>query len=469
VDTSTVKFIFKQPPNVGVWQYGALQGPIVQKAYWEPRINDAVGLLPDDVLRGQVDEARTYFAKVQSNVKNLTAQVALLRLNGQSDRKLEGNLSGAQGELTFAQNSLNKLLEGYTTKIESARQTLYALKTDDEPTLGTWIPEGKQNDAWVNEANPDFPFIKPNFDRAIYVPFQTEQDAQKAIEENKVNVILDPENNASRDSNLVGAWLSAKNNIRFIVFNPLNSALANVAVRHALMCMILPARFTVLEAQGFVLRVNNYWLNPEAEISCADVSDSSLNYAVQLLKSAGYTWTQEPTKDTPGSGLSMPDAQPFPAIKILSLSKDKDSLEAEAANIIAEQVSQLGVSITVDEKSPQDIRYSVLSSKQYDMAILNWNLSLYPGYLCDWFGEQGQFYYGSDRIKSDCEALNVESDLAAAQKDAFDIQAVLAQDLPFIPLFTDVHYDAYRNVHYPFESVLGGLGGLYGAPSYAMP
>jgi ABC-type transport system substrate-binding protein len=103
------------------------------------------------------------------------------------------------------------------------------------------------------------------------------------------------------------------------------------------------------------------------------------------------------------------------------------------------------------------------------MAILNWNLSLYPGYLCEWFGGQGQFNYGSDRIKSDCEALNVESDLAAAQKDAFDIQAVLAQDLPFIPLFTDVHYDAYRNVHYPFESVLGGLGGLYGAPSYAMP
>ena len=38
LDAHTVKFFFKKMPNVGVWQYGALQGPVVQKAYWSPKI-----------------------------------------------------------------------------------------------------------------------------------------------------------------------------------------------------------------------------------------------------------------------------------------------------------------------------------------------------------------------------------------------------------------------------------------------
>lgn len=33
VDSNTVKYYFKQKPNVGIWQYGVLQAPIVQKDF----------------------------------------------------------------------------------------------------------------------------------------------------------------------------------------------------------------------------------------------------------------------------------------------------------------------------------------------------------------------------------------------------------------------------------------------------
>jgi len=72
-------------------------------------------------------------------------------------------------------------------------------------------------------------------------------------------------------------------------------------------------------------------------------------------------------------------------------------------------------------------------------------------------------------LKSGCEALNSTSDLSTAQKQAFEIQAVLAQDLPFIPLYSGLTYDAYRNIRYPFDNMLGGLSGIYGAPSSAIP
>src|SRR5258706_378557 len=474
IDTSTVKFIFKQQPNVSVWQYGALQGPIVQKAYWEPRINEAAGLLPDAALRAQVDEARTYFAKAQSTVKNLTAQVTLLRLNGQSDRKLEGNLTGARGELTFAQNSLNKLLEGYTTKIESAREALYVVDNKDEPTLGTWIPAERKGNDWVNEANPDFPFIKPNFDRAVYSFYSNAQDAETALKENQVDAILRPDDNTPPESNSLELMSSPNGNLRFLIFNPANSALADSTLRQALACIIwLPTRPLSMSVSGFVLAGDDSWRNSDAATPCADITDQNMDLrlarAVQLLKSAGYTWNTEPTKDTRGSGLNTPDARSFPAIKVLSLGEDGNSLEALDAKMIADQADNLGIPLNVEQVNPEDIRYEVLSSKKYDMAILGWSLSLYPGYLCQWFGGQGQFYYGSDRLKSECEALEVDSDLDSARQHVFEIQSILAKDLPFIPLYAGVTYDAYRNIHYPFESVSGGLVGLYGSPSYAMP
>jgi len=65
--------------------------------------------------------------------------------------------------------------------------------------------------------------------------------------------------------------------------------------------------------------------------------------------------------------------------------------------------------------------------------------------------------------------LNSTSDLSSAQKDVDEIQSILVQDLPFIPLYSGLTYDAYRNIKYPFDSVLDGLSGIYGEPSLAIP
>jgi ABC-type oligopeptide transport system substrate-binding subunit len=103
------------------------------------------------------------------------------------------------------------------------------------------------------------------------------------------------------------------------------------------------------------------------------------------------------------------------------------------------------------------------------MAILGWRVGEYPGYLCDWFEDGNPFGYHSNYLQSACEALNSTSDLTAAQKDVFGIQSTLVQDLPFIPLYSDTIYEAYRSIRYPFNGMLGGLSGIYGAPSLAIP
>lgn len=467
VDAFTVKFVFKQKPDVAAWQYGALLGPVVQKAYWEPLTQEAAGLLPEAALRAQVEGAREYLFKIQANVDNLTAQVNALRLAGQINRKLEASLTGGQNELIFAQNSLNKLLEDTNVKMRTAREVLYAVEDDNEPTLGTWIPSGKEGGAWVNEANPQFPFGRPNFDRAVYSVYIDLESALSAFEKNEVDVILGP--NGVPNQNW--AWANPTNSGRFLVFNPKRAVLADTAVRKAMSCMIRRSAMTNGQEKpydGFIL--SEPWKNKELSFFCSDLFDElAIQNSVRILKEAGYSWAQEPTAARPGSGLILPDGTPFPPVVLMTTSPEYEFWRVHAAEYIQLQFQYLGIPSTVGLTDPESLRYAVYSSGDYDLAIFGWGLGLYPGYLCDWFGAGGQFDYGGEGLKSECESLAVESDLESARRHVFEIQSILMEDLPFLPLYAKFTYDAYQNVRYPFESVLGGLGGLYGAPSYAIP
>jgi ABC-type transport system substrate-binding protein len=476
IDPSTVKFIFRKQPNVGVWQYGALQGPILQKAFWEPRILEAASLLPDDALRTDLHDARANLQVVQARVDELNTQANTMAVSGQDNRGVLAQLADQQNNLIFAKNTQDKLVEQTSGQLDAARRALYAVGDSGEPTLGTWMPAGRQNGAWVNEANSDFPFIQPNFDRAVYSFFGTEADAEESFENNLVDMILYPVSPFPPRIDPSQIKWNVSGSAGFLVFNPSSPIFSTPAWRQVFSCIVwFPSRTVEsVPLSGLILPGNNFWIYPDANTPCSDLTDANIELRwpriVEILKSAGYAWEQEPGRDSPGSGLVMPNGQAVPSVKMLGLSEDVVTTQPMTDNYIAESARKLGLPITVEYGSPADIRYEVFSSKNYDMAVLNWNLSLYPGYLCDWFGAGGQFEYGRESLRSECAALAVESDLEIARNHILQIQSILMQDLPFIPLYADVRYDAYsNNVQYPFESVLGGLGGLYGAPSYAMP
>ncbi len=107
LDSATVKYYFKQKPNISVWQYGILQAPVVQQAYWESSVADAAKFLPTKELRTQINEARIYLSTVQSSVEDLTAKAVAIRITGQEDKQLESQLLRRTSELGFAQNNLD--------------------------------------------------------------------------------------------------------------------------------------------------------------------------------------------------------------------------------------------------------------------------------------------------------------------------------------------------------------------------
>jgi ABC-type transport system substrate-binding protein len=339
----------------------------------------------------------------------------------------------------------------------------------------------------VNKANLAHPFGEPHFDRAIYRIYNNRKEAFDAIQNNDVDELLFLEGINYRDADLfdnrppIVLLRSSTHSVGFLVLNEANQKLSDGALHQAFACLLngLVSETVISQTNplnSFIPAEVYPWHNPQALLPCSGANDiQRLQKAFGILKTAGYSWDKEPSPSEAGEGIKSSDGEYIPSIVLLSQIGDPWGIAPPGVvaiageGIIEQEMKYLGINVYWQLVDSQDINYAVFSSHQYDMALLGWQVSEYPGYLCEWFGDGNPFGYHSDRLRSACEALDSTSDLAAAQKQVYEIQSILAQDLPFIPLYSGVTYDAYRNIAYPFDSVPGGLSGVYGAPSLAIP
>ena len=135
-DANTVKFIFKRMPDVGAWQYGALQGPIVQEAYWADKVAAAAALLPAADLLPSMDALNAQITQVQARMQALYVQAG--GAQGEAARQLQASLKREQGNLDEAMNSLSKAQAQYDEEMQKARAALYEADDTGEPRLGRW-------------------------------------------------------------------------------------------------------------------------------------------------------------------------------------------------------------------------------------------------------------------------------------------------------------------------------------------
>ncbi len=478
VDAHTVKFYFKKAPNVAAWQYGALQGPVVQKAYWSPKITASAAMLPTTSQLAQLDSLNAQLTDLQKSINDLITAGATA--SGEQARQLQIELQHQQGNLDGLQNSLTKAHGFVDSAMESARQSLYAVSASDDRTLGFWMPAAQSSSTWTNSINPSHPFGSPSFDRAVYNVYPDEASAAAALKDGQVNGILEPGglSPALAAQGIPGADLAATqdSDAHFLVINPSSPALTDPALRRALFCSVdrklLASHLQAMPLVDFVPG-HGFWSNPVVDAACGTGYDPSATYdpsrAVDILKAAGYTWVVEPGVAQPGSGLTQPNGQSVPAFTLLA-PWSQDSAEAQnAAQDIVASWRSLGLTVRAQAVDPADIRYAIFSDHNYDVALVGWRLSAYPGYLCDWFGDGNPFGYSLPQVRSDCSALAATSSLDDARQLLFDVQFVLSQDPPFVPLFSGKTYDFTRAIVYPFDHVLNGLSGVYGAPDLAIP
>ena len=475
---STLRYYFKNAPNIGVWQYGALQGPIVNKTYWEPKIQEALQRLSASSFDQQILEAEAGKTTLEKEVDELNNRIRNIQQIGGQDRQLDAALKRAQANLDAANNTLSKLKAERREEFIQARIALYSLDDNGEPTLGNWIPQGGNKEEWINALNPNFPFLHPHFDIASYSIFDDEQSAIYALQANDVDLILRPRGlSAGAITQLEGEptvrlMKNPSRTIWFLIFNPSIPVLSNPALRQAVACMLANESLSQPGLQQYsfdrFFTADSNWQTQSNMDGCSSLTDSDrLHTAIGVLKKAGYTWRVEPKPEIKGEDIAVQGGEKLSQLTILAV--ESDPLAGETANLVKELLLQLGVPATTSLIDVSELNFAVFSSGNYDLAILSWNLSTYPSYLCDWFTGPRAFQSAGQELEAECASLEAETDLDEARAIIQKIQDILYQDSQLIPIMTELRFDAYRNITFPFENIVEGLSGVFGAPSLALP
>ena len=110
----------------------------------------------------------------------------------------------------------------------------------------------------------------------------------------------------------------------------------------------------------------------------------------------------------------------------------------------------------------------------WDMYILGWSLTIFPDYMADFFDSRtdsataGGFNipgYSNPDFDDMADALKAETDINEAAAIVRRMDAVLAQDVPYVVLFTTPVLETFRNtLEFPSTVTLDGLQNFQALP-----
>jgi ABC-type transport system substrate-binding protein len=255
-----------------------------------------------------------------------------------------------------------------------------------------------------------------------------------------------------------------------LAFNHRKNPLDDIALRRALSCLIDPAALTadlaegkVVPAFGWIPPENSGWHTGIIEPPCSGLdADARLAAGMRTLQTAGYAWEQEPGTNQVGRGLTLPSGAEFPALTLLAPSEDAS--RAAAASLIAAAAQKLGIPLSAEIVPSDELFFRVYGIRDYDMALLGWQLSLYPDYLCRFFTADNPYHYQNAALDEKCDEFLSTENLSQERELLFQIEILLWDDLPALPLFSSKLTEAYRNLSLSQETYWGGIAASpYGA------
>ena len=236
----------------------------------------------------------------------------------------------------------------------------------------------------------------------------------------------------------------------------------------------------VFPAYSIIPAANAFWQNPVLGPDDDLPSlEERLDFAMQILKDAGWSWRTAPSWDTatkqiiPGDELRTPDGAPMTETSFIFPDPEDDILMAAFGQEIADLLVALGVPLTPENLARDAIvNRALIAGGSFDLYLLDWRFSLYPGYLCALFysendtlltGGYNTTGYDYPAFDSLCDRFLGETDAQLAQEQAHQLQVMLADDRPYIPLFHSQVVDMTReNVVLPFLPELDGIAGAGG-------
>jgi ABC-type transport system substrate-binding protein len=236
----------------------------------------------------------------------------------------------------------------------------------------------------------------------------------------------------------------------------------------------------ILQGQGDVLHSvvppgNRFYCNPDLPLYGHGLSrDQRVKAAYAILKKAGYTWDVPPVgpdgKVRRGEGIKEPDGKPMREFTILTPPADYDPHRAMAGQMIQEWLRAAGIPAFSRPMAFGALIQKVKGQRDFDCFVLGYGkLSMDPGYLRAFFGSKGDKPRGwnmSGYHNPEFDKLATASDNAMDPKQrrkiVFEMQRLLARDLPYIPLYNPLLVEGVREDRFRgWVPTVGGIGNLW--------
>ena len=207
---------------------------------------------------------------------------------------------------------------------------------------------------------------------------------------------------------------------------------------------------------------NTFWSNPHVVDPGAGLTtEERVNQAKMILQKTGYSWVER--------HLILPDGQKMKPMEILTTRGWHRPFRLKVALSIKKALSKIGIPVSTRMQSLHQT-IALLKKGDFDTCIMGWaNLSHDPDYLKTFFHSVEALPGGKNYARFRNTAFDELAEKASGEKDpdrrqalVFNMQSLIAREVPCIPLYTGPRVEAARNDHFQgWVKMPGGIGNLW--------
>ena len=456
-----LKVFFKQKPGLSIWQFGTAFMPMLSQAYWSPVVAQA---------KQQADlNAQQRFLYSYVPVNEPTA-------GGYAFKRWE---KGA-----FAERVKNP---GYYFAGSVVTEYVNGAYSEAKPGVYSFTVYGEPTGAKTLEYTTG-----PYADSVIYAIYGNQEAAVLALKKGDIDMILNPNGlqrglqEQVKGQPEIASIENPANSYRYLGFNVRKPPMDNLAFRKAVAILIDKEFISRTVLQGAAIPMdttvppgNVFWYNSSVPTFGKGLDRTQrLAEAMVVLKAAGFAWETEPRMSADGNfvevrgkGLKMPNGQLVPDLELLAPSAGYDPLRATFAIWIERWLTDVGIPVRANLTGFNVIVERINDPQGFDMWMLGWSLTQYPDYLEAFFHSRhavkdglNRGGYANPEFDRLADQLLVETDLQKARQIVFQLQQFLAEDLPYVVLYTTPVLEVYRSdrLTFPYTETLDGIQDLNG-------
>ncbi|WP_459917660.1 ABC transporter substrate-binding protein [Desulfocicer niacini] len=220
---------------------------------------------------------------------------------------------------------------------------------------------------------------------------------------------------------------------------------------------------------------NLFWHNPDVRRYSKGMNHTQrIQKACELLQQAGYTWQISPVDEAGNprepSNICLPNGEPMEKITILTPPADYDPKRAFAGMMIQEWLREIGIPAFAKPMAFSALLDKVKGKHDFDAFVLGYGkLNLDPDYVRTFFYSKNDkprgwnmSGYKNPVFDTLADAQRLEMDKDKRRALLLEMQQILLDDLPYIPLYNpDMLEVSSRKRFDGWVESLEGIGNLW--------